>query len=109
MKALPTLILLAAMTGCATRNPPRIVQEPPFYAPFTAVKQARTHANDALPASDGDLIILRGDKFAYGTTAPAAYAIYTYDAQNISIRHSGGTGYRYRWIVEGGVVWPPNP
>jgi len=101
VKTLILAVLLAGLTGCISEKAETVAKEPGFIAPFTGVARARTNADNALPSSDGDLLILRGDKFAYGTSAPVSYSIYTYDTQNIGIRNSGGSGYRYRWIIEG--------
>jgi hypothetical protein len=104
-----TLIAIAAMAGCASSHEqPRIMRAPAFYVPTTAIAQARTNSYDVLPGSDSDLYIPRIEKFAYGSSNSAA-TIFIYDVQNISIRHSGSSGYRYRWLVEQDGSYVPGP
>ena len=82
-----------------------------LYVPSTSMiasGQTAVRASDALPASDGDIFIARGEKFVWGElplAAASAYTTYTYDAQVIS-RDQGNVGYRYRWVVQHGISLP---
>ena len=95
------LSLAAALAGCAEEHHAARVP-PQNFVPSTAIVQA-SYRNDrplpsqVLPASDANYDIPRYDRFAYATYSEYAY-IYTYDWQDIGIRNSGGSGYRYRFI-----------
>jgi hypothetical protein len=113
----PSFLLALAgamyLTGCTDwAKPQTLVEAPPFSAPFNAVAQDQTDLSHILLQSDGDLYIPRNEKVAYGGLSlgtTAAYSVYTYDSQKISIRHSGGTGYRHSTLMEGGVILLPAP
>ena len=111
MRHLAILLLLtsvAALGACAAPLPPKAG----FLVPSAGIihnQTARVHPDQILPGSDGDYDFPRGEKIAYGPSAVAegsAYTIYTSDVQAISIRNSGGTGYRYRWSVQSGTTVP---
>ena len=102
-----SLLLLAPLLllpGCEEQKPARM--EPVNLVPFTAIVQTplredRIPPGQVLPASHADVYIPRYAPFAYG---PSYYDfnsyIRTYDYQPIGIPNTGGSGYRYRYIIQ---------
>lgn len=107
------LTSVACLTGCTDwAKPQTLAEAPPFSAPYNAIAQRHTDPSQIPLQADADLYIPRGEKIAYGGLSlgtTAAYSVYTYDSQKISIRHSGGTGYRHSTLMEGGVILLPAP
>jgi hypothetical protein len=113
--SLVCLALLAGLAGCATEHPRSAHRHAPGFLVPTAVivgdgnRAVAAQGGSILPGSDGDYDIPRGEKVAYGGTSfgdTSFYTTYTFDAQAIAIPHTGGTGYRYRWIVQQGAASP---
>ena len=111
------------LASCAQRAPDNrsdvMAPPPPYFVPTSAIVQNQdttpalpTLAANILPSSDAFFAFPRGERNALGTTPLyeySAYAIYTYDAQPIGIRHHE-YGYRYRSLFETGVfALPPIP
>ena len=108
MRTLFLSVLLVSLVGCAHEHAQRVVKEPGFYVPTTGTVRAQTNPYFVLAGDDPELIVLRGEKMAYGATSYgeySAYTAYTSDAQAVGIRGSG-YGYRYRYMVQSGISAP---
>ena len=111
----PLSLVLALLGGCAVeQSPVAHVTEPAFLVPSAAIIGGRgagpaATASAVLPSSDGDYDFVRGEKAVYGATPlgeTSYYTTYTFDSQAIGIPRTGGTGYRYRWVVQQGEQSP---
>src|SRR5690242_502584 len=97
------------VAGCSSQPQSTTTTEDILYVPSSAIVNSgreRLMPNQILPAWEGDVLIARAEKTAYGSIPLAgisAFTLYSYDAQPTYIRHSGGTGYRYRWVWQQGV------
>jgi len=94
---------MAGLGGCEQHHASR--QPVTNLVPSTAIVQAhyredRPQAAQVLPASDAGYDIPRYDRFVYAPIYGDLSYIYTWDYQNIGIRNSGGSGYRYRYIYQ---------
>lgn len=105
------MALYLTLGGCASHPP--VATAPTAMAPWTGSYVIASHAETpsryqpSQLLSDGDLVILRGEKFVTGPmplTSISAQTTYTFDAQPIGV--PGGWGYRYRTVVQESVSVP---